>query len=406
MKIVHIQQYYNDGMGYQENILPRYHSKLEHDVVLITSTLSNGFTGGQRQKREGKYQDNGFKVHRIPVKGEFKNRFVIFENLYDYLKKEKPDYIYHHSVIAPSLAIVAKYKKEYPEVFLAVDNHADLNISAKFKLWKLFYYNICGKFFAKKYDKYVDVYFGVTPSRCLFMNEELGINNHKIRLLPIGADVEGVDVSLSRDEFLEKYKIDKNSLLIVHGGKITPEKETDKILRAFMRIKSPQIRLILFGDIKDENVKELIPKDKRIMCLPWLNREETMAVLKFSDIGIWNTQHTTLLEDAVAVNLPMILRYYGSTCHLIKNTGLFLYEGSVREIQDKLNFIIENEDILKNFRENTKQLKNLLSYGNIAKESIEYMKGLKPNRIHHAFMNEEYTDLEYPYLRKFKRGRF
>jgi hypothetical protein len=33
MKIVHIQQFYNEGFGYQENVFPGYQKRLGHDVV-------------------------------------------------------------------------------------------------------------------------------------------------------------------------------------------------------------------------------------------------------------------------------------------------------------------------------------------------------------------------------------
>lgn len=41
-------------------------------------------------------------------------------------------------------------------------------------------------------------------------------------------------------------------------------------------------------------------------------------------MGIWNSQHTTLLEDAIACKLPLILKKYGSTEHLINKNGIFL----------------------------------------------------------------------------------
>ncbi|UXZ09720.1 hypothetical protein F1C14_14220 [Clostridium perfringens] len=82
MKIVHIHQYYNDGMGYQENILPRYHKKLNNEVFLITSDLSNGFDKESRSKEKGTYYDNGIIIKRIGIYCEFKNRFVIFKDLY------------------------------------------------------------------------------------------------------------------------------------------------------------------------------------------------------------------------------------------------------------------------------------------------------------------------------------
>lgn len=402
MKIVHIHQYYNDNMGYHENILPDYQAKLGHEVVMITSTLSNGFNGDSRNKKEGIYQDKNFIVKRIGIKGEFKNRFVIFKDLYKSLEEEKPDYIYHHSVTAPSLKIACLYKKNHPNIFLATDNHADWNISAQNKLWKLAYYNIFWTQFIKKYDKYIDIYFGVTPLRCLFLNEELGVPMDKIRLLPIGADIDNINIEISREAFLKKYDIDENALIITHGGKITPEKQVDRILEAFMRIKNKEIRLILFGKVEDEKVEKLIKQDKRIKYVGWMNRVDTLAMLKYSDLGIWNTQHTTLLEDAIAVGLPIILRYYGSTSHLVKNNGEFLYGGSVREIQDKIQAIVNDKRRLENMREASYINKQILGYGNIAKESIEYMKNIEFNGLYRELMSKEYTDFEYENIKQIR----
>ena len=41
MKIVHIclACFYVDGMGYQENLLPKYHAQ-KHDVTIITSDFA------------------------------------------------------------------------------------------------------------------------------------------------------------------------------------------------------------------------------------------------------------------------------------------------------------------------------------------------------------------------------
>ncbi|MCT2534636.1 glycosyltransferase family 4 protein [Aquibacillus koreensis] len=404
MKIVHIQQYFNEKMGYQENIFPYYQKKLGHDVVLITSTRSNGFNNDPRVKKEGEFIENGFKVKRINIFNEFKDRFVVFKKLYEYLEAEKPDYIYHHGVNSPSLRTASIYKKNNPNVFLAVDNHSDLNIAARNKLWKVFYYNLLWKNIIAKYDKYIDLYFGVTPARCVFLEEELGINREKIRLLPIGADVDNVKASISKKEFLEKYNIDRNCLLITHGGKITPEKQNDRIIEAFLRLKDRNVRLIIFGLIKDKRVQELIKNDDRIIFLGWLNREDTLTVLKYSDVGIWNTQHTTLLEDCVAVGLPMILRYYGSTCHLIDDTGLFLYDGSIREIQDKLQLIINNDNILNQFKDKAHNIRDLLSYENIAKESIKYYYSTDYNDIHKKFMSIVYSDENYKNFRVMDRS--
>lgn len=403
MKIAHIQQYFNEGFGYQENVLPYYQKKLGHDVIMITSTRTDGFNNQERIRHECEFVENGFHVQRIPIRGEFKKRFVIFDGLYECLEREQPDYIFHHSVTSPSLFTVSRYKKHNPDVFLAVDNHADLTISGRIKVWKVIYYNVLWKKFISLCDRYIDVYFGVTPSRCLFLEEELGISSDKIRLLPIGADTDHARVTIQKSELFKKYDIDDKCLIIVHGGKITPEKQVDRIIEAFKMIDDKNVRLVLFGSMGDKNVEKLIGTDSRINYIGWLNREETLAILKYADIGIWNTQHTTLLEDCIAVGLPLILRYYGSTCHLIEGNGVFLYNGSVREIYEKIKLVIDNKELLDKFKNNAILIRDILSYDNIALESIQYRQTLDPKDLHKKFMAKKYSDIDYKFFRRIDR---
>ena len=403
MKILHIQQYYNDGMGYQENILPYYHASLGHEVLLITSKYNNGFNKGKRKGQIGVYSDRNFKVKRIETYGEFKNRFVLFKNLYKEIKEFNPDYIFHHSVTAPSLITVAKYKKENKNIFLVADNHADWVISGTNKLWKIFYYNIVWKNILKKIQNQIDIFFGVTPGRCMFLSSELGINGQHVKLLPIGADTELCNQISDKRDVLSKFNLNPDNILIVHGGKITPEKKVDKIIEAFMLIKNEKINLVLFGDIKDENVKNLIKQDDRIIYLGWLNRNDTLRILKNSDIGIWNTQHTTLMEDAIAVGLPIIIMYYGATSHLIDNNGFYLYEGSVKEIYDKLSFVTSNKEIISEMKNNSNQMMNILSYKNIANESLAYIENREYESIYSKFLTIPYTDYNFKFFKYLKQ---
>ncbi len=401
MKILHISQYFSSNMGYQENILPYYQSRLGHDVVIICSNYSDTFALN-RINNIGESLENGVKIIRLPIISEFKGRFVLFKNLLEHIEKEEPEYIYHYSATVPSIKDIAKYKQNHPNTFIAVDNHGDLNNSGKNLLWRMFYYNFFWRNYIKKYDKGIDVYFGASPNRCLFLEEELGVCKEKIRLLPIGCDTEQAQISISREDFFKKYSIDSKKFIITHGGKITPEKEVGKILEAFSRIKAQDICLVLFGRISDPKVQRLIEKDARIKYIGWMDRTDTLALLKYSDLGIWHKLHTTLIEDAVAAGLPLILRYNGNTSHLVSNSGMFLYEGSVREIQDKLGYMIRNREVVKAFRQNSKDLLKILSYNNIAQECMDYMKDLSPKLSHRTFMTNEYTDFDYKKLRYIK----
>ncbi len=405
MKIVHIAQYLNPGYGYQENILPYYQQQAGHEVVLLTSTRSNGFNGEAREFPAGATLENGFRVRRIPIRGELKDKFVFFNNLDQVLEDEQPDYIFHHMPTTFSLHTACQYKKRHPQVFLAVDNHADRSISTKNPLLRNLYYNFFWRNFLKWHDRLIDRYFGVTPARCLFLWEDLGVPRDKVRLLPIGADIRQPAVRASRTDFLNRLGLNEQHILIAHGGKMAPDKEDVRILEAFARIRQEKARLILFGSIADPRIWPWLEKDPRIIWLGWLNREETQTVLENCDFGIWNSRHTTLLEDCLAACLPLILRYYGSTSHLIDGSGFYLYDGSVREIQEKMQLMLDHPDWRKQMRECAGKQAKRLDYAKIAQESIAYRDTTDALPLDRQLMDIQYCDLNYHDFRDIPTGK-
>jgi len=215
MKIVHICQYYNDGYGYQENLLPRYEKKLGHDVVVNTSDRKSYFAGERKPKIVGtdEFIDQGIRKVRLPISSEFKGRFVRFRNLAGVLASERPDYIFHHGIASPSLIIAAQYKIGNPSVFLVGDNHSDLNISARNAFWRIKYYKTYCSAILRKWSRYVNMVLGVTPARCYFAEEELGVPHGKIRLLPFGADKDRASAFLSKSEAQDNELRNKNYIL-------------------------------------------------------------------------------------------------------------------------------------------------------------------------------------------------
>ncbi|QTA38483.1 glycosyltransferase [Thermosipho ferrireducens] len=397
MKILHISRFYNDGYGYQENILPYYQKLLGHEVVHITSDRMSAFVPPEKRIVGVKeYYENGVKIIRLPVKGKFKKRYVFLHGLYKTIEKEKPDYIFHHGLTSLSIFTVVKYKKAHPGVFLAVDNHADINISHGSVTWKLLLF---WKILLKKCYKHIDLIFGVTPLRCLFPIKYLSAPIDKIRFLPIGADTKNVPKE-NMFELRKKYGFDKNDLIIVTGGKITKRKRMDKILDAFKIIEGENVKLIIFGKIFDKDFEKKMVKTKNVKYLGWLDRKKTLEVLKLADIAIWNTQHTTLIEDAIATETPLILRYYGTTAHFIDGNGLYLYSNSVKEIYEKIKLLIENKEFLNKMKKASMKMSKLLSYENVAKESIEYYYDSSPKFIHKYFMNDKFIDENYEHFEK------
>jgi len=394
IKILHICQYYNDGWGYQENLLPRYQAKLGHKVVVITSDRRPYYMGDGNPRiiGTGTFDDNGIRVERLPIKWEFRNRFVVFKDLMNALEREKPDYIFHHGLTMPSLIVASKYKRKHLNTFLATDNHADLNISARNILWRNFYYRWFWRLKLSPLINNVDIIFGVTPARCYFPVHLLGVPLEKVRLLPIGADIDEVKkIHLNREVIRDEFNIPKDDLIVIAGGKLNSKKGINRLIDALHNIEHQNIKLVLFGSLTDE-LKEKVSKSNKIIFVGWLNRQNTLKVLYSSDLAIWPGIHTTLIEDAIAVGTPILLRYHGSTSHHIRGNGLYLFKGDVLEIYQSLKMLFDNKEVLEKMRINAIKQRDVLSYDQIAKESIEYYFDLSPKEIHKHFMNSFFCD--------------
>lgn len=394
IKILHICQYYNDGWGYQENLLPKYQAKLGHEVVVVTSDRRPYYAGDSNPRivGTGTFYDNGIRVERLPIKWEFRNRFVVFKNLFEKLEEEKPDYIFFHGLTSPALATVSYYKKKQEKTFVAVDSHSDLTNSARKWLWRKIYYEGYWKAKIRKYIDYIDLVFGVTPARCHFVQYFLGIPENKLRLLPIGADTSTtVDLLKNRKELRGEYGLSEQDIVLVTGGKLNSRKKLDELLIA---IKGLNVKLLIFGKIIDEKCRKLLEKAENAIFFGWQGRINTLKMLSAADIAIWPGTHTTLMEDAIATQTPLIERYHGNTAHHIRGNGAYLFAATSIEIRQLLTILIENRELLKKMKSAALNQYKLLSYENIAKESIKYYYDRSPGNIHKSIMSDPLCNYE------------
>lgn len=385
MKIVHICQYYNDGYGYQENLLPRYQKKLGHDVCVITSDRKSYLAGEMKPKvvGTGQFEDNGVRIKRLQISGEFKGRYVRLTNLTMHLENEKPDYIFHHGLTATSLITAAKYKQKHPSVFLAADNHADYHNSGQHALWRLLYYRGLCRQKIQKIADYVDVFFSMTPGSKAFAERELGVPSEKHRLLYLGADV---DTNYFSSEWREKIRknlgFDEKDLVLITAGKIDRKKKTTNIIRALKDISSDNVKLMIVGTIErsyEQELNELIKKDPRIRKIGWVEANELYRYFSAADIAVFPGGQSAIWQQAISCELPVILKYWPGSEYLIeRGNGIFIFSDDPRELQQYIGFLTcsENSDILRSMKSGAiRERDEVLSYELIARQTLEVFDG-------------------------------
>lgn len=378
MKIVHVCQYYNDGYGYQENLLPKYQAKLGHEVMVITSDRMSYFSGEKKPKivGTGEFEDNGIRIVRLPIEREFKGRYVKFVNLIEVLEKENPDYIFHHDLTCPSLIEAAKYKQKHPSVFLVADNHSDYNNSGQNFLWRVFYYRMIWKRKLKYIKENIDLFFSLTPGCKLYAEQELGVPSDKHDLLYLGADVDNIHFSSEWRDYIRKgYGFNENDLVIITVGKIDERKKTDLVIKALKEIKSSNVRLLVVGTIKREYEKyldEMIDSDKRIIKVGWVKAKDLYKYYSAADIAVFPGSQSAVWQQAISCELPLIIKYWPGTEYLLyKKNGFFLFSEDHRELKQHIESLILTPILIRNMREGSKIVtKEILSYDVISEQTI------------------------------------
>jgi 1,2-diacylglycerol 3-alpha-glucosyltransferase len=387
MKIVHLclSSVFIDGYSYQENLLPKYHKILGHTVTVVASLLSFDSFGSPclLEGESVKINSDDVKVVRIDYKRPFYriNKFLrIYSNLFITLKNEKPDMLFIHDFSFLDIVQVLRYKKYNPTIEIIVDCHTDYINSAKSIISKYLFHHFVWRFFAKLLSPHVKVFYGVTPLRCDFLKNAYKINIEKVDLLVMGVD----DFLLKKKNFNEikhsissKFQIEEDSFVIVTGGKIDSKKNIHLLIRAFLEINNPKLILLIFGTVSKEYKLEfdnIINLNRNIKFAGWLNSNEILDYLIYSDLIIFPGTHSVLWEQAVAIGKPCIFKYWEGMTHVdIGGNCEFLLNDSVDDIKNKINglFIDGNKklDYMRSRANNHEKFK--FYYSEIAHKTLK-----------------------------------
>lgn len=377
MKIVNLAlgNSYNEGWGYQENLLTKWQKLNGNDVTIIASrTVNNKNDDGYHLIDCEEYtNDLGIKVIRIDylINNWVFRTLRIFKNLYKTIEAENPDFIFIHNGQFLDSLKVCKYLKTHPNCKAVCDNHADETNSAKSFFPKLLHYTIW-RFCMQQLNKYVSKFYGVLPIRCDFLKKYYKLPDNKVDLLVMGVDDELIEKSKELISVTkEKYNIDNNVINIVTGGKIDHYKtETLNLMEAVK--DNPKINLYIFGSIGDEiknRFDELLSENMKYVG--WLSQEESYALLQACDIAIFPGRHSVIWEQCVGLGVPLVIRKWPGTDHVdINNNCLFLHKGSKQEILNTIEYVC-NKNNLSNLKENARNTNSMFSYKNIASKSLE-----------------------------------
>lgn len=383
MKIVHLclASFYIDNYSYQENLLPKYHKRMGHDVYIVSSlqTFDENGKPTYLKKPSNYINEHGIPVYRIDYgKSKTSKRLRKYDSEDLFLNKLNPDIIFVHGVQFYDMKKVIKHLKLNPNVKCYIDNHADLSNSATNFMSKNILHKIIWRRIAQKSLQYVDKFYGVLPSRVDFLENIYKIPSDKTELLIMGVDDDQIDRvnKLNFKELRGKYNIHPNDFVIIFGGKFDKAKEEVFLLIDYFKKRNyPNIKLIIFGSIIPEFQKRFytdIEDYNNIQYLGWQDLIGAYELFHISDLAVFPGRHSVYWEQVVGQGIPAVFKKWpGTKEHLDFNGNAFFIENLNDNLFDVLDNIINDKNVYYKMKKQAKIAKEGFLYSNIAIRSID-----------------------------------
>lgn len=382
MKITHLclACFFPDGFSYQENLLPKYHKILGHDVTVIAS-LQTFNKSGKIDFMPGACEyvnENDVRVVRL----DYKKPTFLYRKLKQYvglaaaLEKSAPDVIFIHGCQFLDSKVVVQYVKRHKDVVVYVDNHADFGNSARNWVSLNLIHRILWRRCAQRLEPYVRKFYGVLPVRVDFLKNVYRLSPEKIELLVMGADDEWVERAYAPGvtaAVRNSCNIREDDFLIVTGGKI---KQTNKqillLMEAVNNLAVPNVKLIVFGSVFPELRKqvEALTSD-RVQYIGWIDSADTYKYFAAANLVVLPGLHSVFWEQAAGLGKPMLCKSLPGTKHIdLGGNVRFIEKDTIEEMCTLLKEITETTETYAKMAEVAQQGKTVFSYREIAKRSL------------------------------------
>lgn len=383
MRIMHLclAAFYVDNFGYQENILPKMHKLLGHNVEILASTetiLDNNQLG---YVLPGKYiNEDGIPVTRIPyvkyLPIQIAKKIRKYVGVYSEISRFKPDIIFIHNAQFVSVSDVIQYVQQNEQVTIYVDGHSDFINSARGWISRYVLHGVIYKRCLKAIEPYTRRFYGVLPARVDFFTQMYGIPKSKTELLMMGVDdlvLQEARKKVNRQRMMTQLGIHPNAKIIITGGKFSKEKPVKFLCDAVEKLDNYDVTLLIFGrpDLNYEDEFFEKTKSRKVRYLGWLDTFETYSYFLMSDLAIFTETHSVLWEQAAGTGLPCILRKWAGIQHIDKGGNcVYIQNNRVEDIYESLEMILKDSNRFEQMKVVANNVAKQFSYAKIAEYSI------------------------------------
>ena len=321
MKVLHIEDRFYPGMGYQINFFAKYH-RPGYEFSILTSDSPRLWTASDnpedlRRVDEEFEREYNVTIYRLPSAMDRRTKQNLWlKGLIRTIRKINPDILYVHTIESYSSLRVILNRRILSGHTIFFDTHTLLNQfqkGLKFKIQLWFLMSIASKRIVK-YDAKV---FATVPENRMILENKYGIPRERILYSPIGTDISIFRYDqLSRDEGRKKEQCGKETTVLLYTGKINQRKNPHLIMKAVSLVQE-QIKVPLYicfvgasDQIYFEEKMQISFNNENIYVkfVPAVPVTELYRWYSMADFAVFPNENTLSALDPQACRLPIIMQ--------------------------------------------------------------------------------------------------
>lgn len=368
-KIVHIAQATGGGVTEYLYMLLKNWNDREYEHIMIVSE-------DYKKKQEiEKFKPYVKQIYFVPMVREItiKKDISAILKVRKILKKIKPDIVYLHSSKAGAIGRIALAFNFNIKIFYNPHGwYFNANISIKKKKFFAFLERIL----AIRTNKIINISKNEYESALKYKIA----SPKKMCVIENGIDFEKFkDSDEYRESTRKRYDICDKDIVIGVVGRLSEQKDPINMIKAFNIINKEKnnTKLMFVGSGElDEKVLNLAKDNNiinKVIITGWVNNVE--QYIPAFDIAVlpskWEGFGLALIEY-MACNKPIVASNVGGIPNIIKDevNGFLIKSGDYKELNEKIQNLINNKSICKKIVENNKVYRENFDIRNVVKKHL------------------------------------
>jgi glycosyltransferase involved in cell wall biosynthesis len=353
---VELKVFYTFSKGKDEIFDKDFGKHIKWDIPL--------FEGYNYEFVENLSPDPGLHHFRGVINPELVNRINLF----------KPDAILVYGWNYQShLKVMRHFKGRVPVYFRGdstiIDEKKGLKTLMRRILLRWVYSHADGAFYVGTNNKKYFLAHGIKEDKLFFAPHAIDITRFRTN-----------DESMERAaEWRKGLGIHKHNILLLFAGKFEPKKDPVTLVKAFLQINNPALKIVLAGSgVLEDELRHLARHNNRVIFLPFQNQTAMPALYAMADIFVLTSKGPgetwgLAVNEAMAAGKPILVSdKVGCAADLVRNgyNGLIFKAGNLQDLVDKIDRMTSSKENLVNMGNFSSEMIGSWSYDEVCR-SIE-----------------------------------